>query len=732
MVAGILILANLVMPSETLEPVVFKEGDIATRDIVAPFSFYVEKAPDVLERERQEAAAAVMPRLDLDPSVRDSALAGISRLFVQLEEIPGDIPLAEQVARIAEEGPAFSEATVGALRSNGETLESAVEGQLRDILGRGLILDRSLITPSPDRKVLLRTAGEEQVVDATALLDSREAANLVHQQGVRLFQDNERLISALVEVAAAFLLPNVTVDVVETNRLRKDAREAVPVVAEVIPEGLMIAEAHKLVTKEAEIRLRALEAARRINRPRYAETLSFLGRNVIFVAILGFMAAYLRTFRRRFYQNDLHTLLLAILAACTITLTGLVLWLEQLVSASISPISTEFFQYLVPVSMASILAAVLFDTDVAIASTIALSFLTGILTGGHVPGILLALTGGTVGAYTIRNMRRRSHFLRTMVYICLGHVAVISAIEFFRFTPPSDIARANLFGIANGVASALLAIGLLPIFEHLFGISTSITLLELSDLNHPLLRELAVRAPGSFHHSMVVGTLAEKAAAAIGANSLLARVGSYYHDVGKMRKPDYFVENQTGTRSPHDKLTPKMSSLVLLAHVKDGVELGKRAGLPNRIIDFIREHHGTTLMSFFYDKAKRLNPDQEIGDQGFRYPGPRPQSRETAILMLADSVEAAARSLETPTASRLKGLVRSILRSKFDESELDECELTMKDLHAIAASFEPTLIGVFHPRIEYPQQEATKKGEPLRGKRAETPRNRQRIDQTVG
>jgi len=726
------VLANLFMPSTSLEPVVFSEGEIATKDIVAPFTFYVEKEPGVLEREREEAAAAVLPRLDLDPTVLDSALVGLRQLFTHLRQAAEDrLPITEQAAQIAASGPALSEAAISALQLRTEELESATESLLGEVLGRGLILDRSLISPTPDRNVLLRIPGGEEVIEASDFLDSREAASLIHDRAVRIFQDDERLVGALVEVTAAFLRPNVTVDVTETNRLREDAREAVPVIAEVVPEGLMIAEAHKLVTREIEVRLRALEAARRSNRPRYAEILAFLGRNAIFAAILGFLAAYVAIFRKRMFENDATLLLLAILGCTTIVLTGLILWLERLVSASISPVSTGFFQYLVPVSMASILVAVLCDTELAIVFTIALSFLVGILSGGQAPGILLLLAGGTVGAYTIRKLRRRSHLLRTMFYICLAHVAVITAIELIRFTPPTDIIRADLFGVANGVASALLAIGLLPIFEHLFGISTGITLLELSDLNHPLLHELAVQAPGSFHHSMVVGQLAEKAAVAIGADSLLARVGSYYHDVGKMRKPEYFVENQGGTRSPHEKVTPKMSSLVLLAHVKDGVDLGKKAGLPNRIIDFIREHHGTSLMSFFYDKAQRLNPDQDVSDQDFRYPGPRPQSRETAIVMLADSVEAAARSLDNPTASRLRGLIRSIVRAKFDESELDECDLTMKDLHAIAESFEPTLLGVFHPRLEYPQPEGAKPREPVRRKRTEASRNRQRIDQAV-
>jgi putative nucleotidyltransferase with HDIG domain len=261
------------------------------------------------------------------------------------------------------------------------------------------------------------------------------------------------------------------------------------------------------------------------------------------------------------------------------------------------------------------------------------------------------------------------------------------------------------YGILNAVLSPILVMGFLPIFESLFNLTTDITLLELSDMNHPLLRRLAIEAPGTYHHSIVVGNLSEKAAEAIKANSLLARVGAYYHDIGKMEIAEYFVENQSGIRNKHEKLTPSMSALIIGSHVKKGVDLAHQFDLPDKVAYFIEEHHGTTLMSFFYAKAKETGGESELHEDDFRYPGPRPNSRETAIVMLADSVEAASRTLEDPKPSRIRNMIKRIINDKFQAGELSHSELTMHDLGLIEDSFVNMLIGVFHARIDYPKTE---------------------------
>jgi hypothetical protein len=289
-----------------------------------------------------------------------------------------------------------------------------------------------------------------------------------------------------------------------------------------------------------------------------------------------------------------------------------------------------------------------------------------------------------------------------MLFISFAYVVFIYFAESLKLSSPGAILSLCGYGLFNGFISPILTIGLLPIFESIFDVSTDITLLELSDLNRPLLKRLSLEAPGTYHHSIIVANLAEAGAKAIGANVLLARVGAYYHDIGKMQKPEYFVENQMGAKSKHEKLVPSMSALILESHVKEGVEMAEQANLPKRIIDFIQEHHGTTLMSYFYNKAVEQGATQELMDE-YRYPGPKPRSKETAIVMLADAVEAASRTLDDPKPSRIKSLIKKIIDSKLEAGELADSNLTFRELSSIQQSFLPVLISAFHPRVEYPE-----------------------------
>jgi putative nucleotidyltransferase with HDIG domain len=297
------------------------------------------------------------------------------------------------------------------------------------------------------------------------------------------------------------------------------------------------------------------------------------------------------------------------------------------------------------------------------------------------------------------------------------------AIEFingsFYAVESSITAAAALIG---GILVGIIATGFLPLIEMAFGYTSDIKLLELANLDQPLLKDLMLRAPGSHHHSVIVSNMVEACAGQINANPLLAKVAAYYHDIGKMRKPLYFIENQMGGENKHEKLAPSMSALILISHVKNGVELARKHKLGRDIIDIIRQHHGTSLITYFYEKAKTQEEKKggklgKVNDENFRYPGPKPQTKEAGLVMLADFVEAASRSLVDPTAARIKGMVQKIINRVFSDGQLDECELTLKDLDAIAKSFNKTLSGIFHHRIEYPESVVkttsgkTKKGE---------------------
>jgi len=247
----------------------------------------------------------------------------------------------------------------------------------------------------------------------------------------------------------------------------------------------------------------------------------------------------------------------------------------------------------------------------------------------------------------------------------------------------------------------VIAFGLLIFYEKVFKVTTDLTLLELSDFNHPLLKELSSKAPGTFHHSIIMGNLSEAAAESIGANSILARVGCYYHDIGKMSKPQFFIENQLDQNNKHNELNPTMSTKIIISHVRDGIEMAKKHKLPQQIIDFIPMHHGTTLVAYFYDKAQSSSKE-EISDQTYRYPGPKPQTKETGIVMLADAIEASTRTIEEPSPQKLENNIREVIRRRFMEGELDECDLTLKDLTKIKDSFLKILVGIHHHRLKYP------------------------------
>ncbi len=264
----------------------------------------------------------------------------------------------------------------------------------------------------------------------------------------------------------------------------------------------------------------------------------------------------------------------------------------------------------------------------------------------------------------------------------------------------------------NGLFCAVLTIGTLPIWENIFKIVTPLKLLELSNPNQVLLKRLLLEAPGTYHHSIIVGNLSERAAEAIGADPLLARVGAYYHDIGKLKRPYFFKENQLGMDNPHDKLKPNMSTLIITNHTKDGIALAKEYNIPEEIIDIIAQHHGDTTVSYFYHKALKENESKEVNIEDFRYPGPKPKTREAAIVMLADSTEAAVRSLKEPTKKNIEEMIRNIIKGKLQDGQLEECNLTLKDLNTIANAFSTIMMGIFHERIEYPNLELDKeKGE---------------------
>lgn len=365
----------------------------------------------------------------------------------------------------------------------------------------------------------------------------------------------------------------------------------------------------------------------------------------------------------------------------------------------------RFPAYYLPFAAISMIACIIFgNLEVAFSLAIACSVTAASFTGNNLYlGVLYALSG-ILGSMLVFGARRRMTIIRAGFIIGLAQGA-----SFYFIKGPSVFLTMEFFYFfLNGLGYSLIVVGCLRIFEYLFDSMTNFSLLELADFNHPLLQRMTLEAPGTYHHSLIVGNLADAACRVVGANALLARIGSYYHDIGKLTKPHYFSENQDISASRHDALSPTMSKLVIMNHVKDGVELAQKYRFHGSIIDFIQQHHGTSLVYYFYRRAiENLDDnDQPVEEEVFRYPGPKPSTRETAIVLLADSVEAATRSLKEPDPAKISEVVHKIINNKFIDGQLDECDVTLKNLERIAAVFIRILSGIYHNRVTYPESES--------------------------
>lgn len=674
-----------------------REGDIATAEIIAPFDFPVLKSMDELRSEEDEIRRETPPILRYDREIADSIQRTMGNFFNRAERLAASpISTGLRLERLAQEFPWWDLDTLTPPRPGGGwlALRFTAEDAVRRLYTTGVFPDARFLPSSESPFVMVDRPGvgemplkRDQILDRSAA-KARIDAELAEIPGVEV-DERRRLISVISDL----LTPNLVYDHETTEQRRQALLDEIQPYKVRIYRGERIVAKNERVTAAHAERLGAL-AQLRAERRDSDNVTGYLfpigGRLLFAVFCVAGMALHFYHFRPRYMRRTAVILLISIL------------WVFVLAASRLALIMGWPFLYLIPLPLVAILITVLVDLGTALVSTVFLSILVGVVTGFSFPVFVVGLAVGMVSAYSVRTVRRRYDFYRPALYGSLAYVLAIVVIESLRYTETEGIILAAGYGVINAVASAVLCVGFLPVFESLFGFTTDLTLLELSNFNHPLLKRLSLEAPGTYHHSIVIGNLAEAAAEAIGANALLARVGAYYHDIGKMEKPEYFVENMRHTKSKHDKLSPSMSALILERHVKGGKELALEHNLPDAVIDFIEQHHGTTVMSFFYHKAVKQSPDEEVAEEEYRYPGPKPQSRETAILMLADSVEAVTRTLDDPKPGRVRTAIEKVVTDKFLAGQLEDCNLTLRDLHKIQEAFLKILIGVFHQRIDYP------------------------------
>lgn len=677
-----------------------KVGDLATEDVVAPSTLPIKRSQAEMEVLRDSALQSVPLVFRYDQEKVDSVRRESRAFFSDLE-------------RVGRRGRSWDDLLLGVphltvpsrLRDADDKARAqaaaAIDSGFRLIYRFGLLRNSFELPLSESRTAAILRADSETLVRREHLLELPAAQAVVRRMLSEAVSDSS-MQPAFYELARQWLVPNLLLDLRATER-RKEV--ALSNLSE--NKGLILKDEY-IVRAGERISPRHLQGLEALALSRWSEAAegSFHKLLVPVVARVLFLLALFAGFgvALTLVRPEIFSELRPLLALA-------VLYLFEIVLAYLIFYRWEISGYLLPVTVSTMLATILLSPGVGVSFAVFLSLILGVVLGFDFAPVLLVVVAGTVSCLAVRNVRKRHQFYRPIVVLALTYAVLIAFIEALRFADLDVVLIRAGYGILNGVLSPGIAIFSLSFMESTFRLTTDITLLELADMNHPLLRRLSVAAPGTYHHSIIVANLCEAASEAVQANPLLARVGAYFHDIGKVEKPEYFVENQMGRKNKHEDLAPSMSALILAAHIKSGADMAREARLPEIIIHFIEQHHGTTQMSYFYRKAVE-QAGHELPDTDFRYPGPKPRLKETAILMLADSTEAVSRTLDDPRPNRLKSAIHQVITDKFMAGQLSDCPLTLADLSRIEAAFSHLLLGAFHGRVRYPDQvdaEARKK-----------------------
>jgi hypothetical protein len=714
--AGTIVLLALMFPRSDALDLDYKPGGIWTRgDLFAPFAFPVSRDRREYEQELEAAKSKVYSVFMRDEAAAAQQAQRFDAFFQQLVKAVEAHRQLHASARAWRDSARFAQLSgllgvklrepewdvlMGISDAGLDEMRRMLRITIEQYLRAG-ILDvekKSLARP----EIALRKGTQEEIHPAASFYDEHEIVSQIEHDLKAFYKRDNDTVSIAHKFIVMHVAPNVNYNEPATQEALEAVLKSVPRTEGVVEEGEAIVRKNDRITPATRRKLDALHKARIEREGGATGSLRFGGTLVHVAMVIGLFGIYLQLFRSRIFGNNRRLALVALL----ILLEGFFSYLTRLVNVD-APV-----EYLIFVPAASMLLTIIFDSRVGFYGTVVIAYLVAGIRGNDYSVALAALVAGALSVYTVRDVRNRAQIIRSLGFIFLGYALTILALGMEYSQPWLTMVNELTFALANSLISPVLTFGLLVFFEKVFKVTTDLTLLELSQFNHPLLKLLSEKAPGTYHHSLQMATLAEAAASAVNANEVLARVGALFHDVGKIEKPTYFVENQKGTRNRHDKLAPRMSSLILQNHVKKGIALAREYNLPEEVVDFIPQHHGTTRIDYFYRKAQRLaeNSDDEtkldeINEQDYRYPGPKPQTKETGILMLADSIEAAARSLDDPSPQRLEQMIDELIKKRFGEGELDECPLTLKDLTKIKQAFLGVLVGVYHGRVKYPEEE---------------------------
>ena len=725
----------------------FEVGDIVPRDIKAPQDMRVLD-PIATNAKRQAAREKVLPRYDIDTQLPRVVLRRLNGAFESIQRVVDKelekmktgqfairtkqknrpLLLESEAYREMYATPTFVKAENafhkllgGAVPKKlsdwlrGERFASWIQEDITKLLNAAyssqIVSDKRLYATHAAKGITardIRTGNRVSVSPSMNPLELRQVDKLLKEEVRKVSRRIPRRVSSLlVPQVLKMVQPTLTFNNRATLESREKAAASVPPVSEVLKQGEMIVREGERLSEGQIAKLKSLKKIYR-----QSQVIgNFTGTTLVIFILLVLAWVCVQKYDVSFLSSQKNVTLFVILLLSQTVLLKLGIFFSQVLHETFRGIPLHSFYYAIPFCSASLLAAVLLGRSSAVLMAVFSAVLAGLILPNHINLGLIALAGGVLAAVRWKEYRRRTSVL--IVALILGLLGAALALG---FNMQEGFGAASMqwtdipIALVGGLSNVIIVAGAMPLLESIFKLTTDMRLLELADQNHPLLRKMVVSAPGTYHHSLLVGNLAEEASEAIGANPLLTRVGAYFHDIGKMMKPEYFIENQ-GRKNLHDRLKPNMSVLILISHVKDGVELARSHQLPKEIIDLIQQHHGTSLIQFFYEKAKDLNGD-DMTEEFFRYPGPKPQTREAGILMLADMVEASSHSLSDHSPGRLSALVDRIVQSAFVEGQLDNCSLTFRDLNNIQEAFMRVLVGIHHHRIHYPgQEDAPRKGD---------------------
>ena len=705
--ATALLLTILIIPSQQFLPSGYKAGDIATSDIRATQDYLLEDRP-LTEKKRAEAEAAAPFVYTYNANALletvnrfENSLTLISE---QQEGLVGHLSDALGIT------PTVAEVKALKRVKSDRALLSDIDRLAGHLYSHKIVADGRAFESDLGHGILVMDRESRQEIaagDYKSYLNESDAREFL-LKGRLVLGGDPRELETIKKLLARTVQPSVTFDREASDQKRREARAAVRPVLFQLKRGEMVVRVGERISEEQALKLEKMFQARRgINS-------LFAGGGIFGLVLVLFFFPYrfARKNIRKFNPTSKDLLLVCLLTLGNFAVLKIAFVVSSAMGGPFPSIDTSDYYYLFPFAVCPILVRIILNSEVALVYTAICSPLLGLMFNNSLPVVIYAMLGGIVGAHGARQCMARGTIFTAGMKLSVVNLALAVSFQIFSdslFT--MQTVYCAIFALLGGIINAVIVTGTIPVIETLFHYTTDIRLLEMANLNSPILRELMVRAPGTYHHSVIVGNLVEAAAEAINANPLLARVAAYHHDIGKISKPLYFIENVSG-ENKHDRLSPSMSALILTSHVKEGVELAREHRLGVAILDIIKQSHGTGLISYFYAKSCNIaaGEGKTVDEREFRYPGPKPQTREAGLVLLADCVEAASRTLADPTPARIQGMVQKIINNIFIDGQLDECELTLKNLHEIAKSFNQILAGIYHHRIDYPEPAYKEKG----------------------